>query len=200
LPKPSPPQFFFFQRIIQLVKKYLIPRNIFILLLLIFFVILLAIDLGHPGTNNTKYLVKESFLGSLFLAQCAAILLTTAIVFLVPQYHKRQHKWIIASCISLTLIAFSFLFFYHGPRVITEADGQDRIGYYCTYGELYSTVEGNEPLCVLKNMPLAISNVAMVQKGSAWLPPYEQIVSFVLLEAILAGSLLIPVKIKKRKT
>lgn len=186
---------------LQISTKYLhTPWVIFLIVLGVLFVGLLVADLLNPGANYTSLLVSEGALGNFFLAQSVAIFITTALVARRSNSRKVLKRWLTASIVSLALIVFGFLFFYIGPRITTEADGPATIQYYCVYKELYSTTGGNQPLCVLKNIPLAISNVVHVQHDfiAVPLPSLEQILSFAILETILATSLITKAKQTRR--
>ncbi len=118
--------------------------------------------------------------GDIFLSQCLAVFITTLLVIVVPKWRQSICQWLVASLISAFLIAGSFYMFYHGPRIVTEADGPASINYECLLGERSTTVidftkEMNTNLdshnaaatfCVLKNMPLAASNLTFIENDS----------------------------------
>lgn len=65
-----------------------------------------------------------------------------------------------------TIFAGAFIFlgvcqYYNGNRIKTEVDGQAAIRYGCYWGEMYKTVSRNELLCVLKEIPTAMSNLGI---------------------------------------
>lgn len=115
--------------------------------------------------------------GMVFLSQCLAVFVTTIIVIVVPKWQHTALQWLVASFITALLIMGSFYVFYHGPRIVTEADGPQTIGYECLEGESNQTIinlTGNSDsnitdhnltvtLCVLTNLPEAASNISPIQ-------------------------------------
>lgn len=164
------------------------PKYLFIALTILFLSVLTVSDIVFA--SETPRILDP---GNIFLSQCLALLATTTCSLFYPRWRKGIYPWLAASCTSILLISFSFLMFYKGPGIVTESDGPQSIGYECVWDEYSTTVtnltgkEGSPlttQLCVLKNMPLAASNVSPYRQdyGS------EGLVIFLIYEAIILGS------------
>jgi hypothetical protein len=136
--------------------------------------------------------------GNIFLAQCLAVFVTTILVVARADWRKRWIPWATASVVGLLLIGASFNIYYTYPGILTEADGPASVRYSCMYGEEYNTVvkltgstysDGGSTavLCVLKNMPMAASNVLFIDNNAE----ESGQVLFGISEVIVLGSFLL---------
>jgi hypothetical protein len=83
----------------------------------------------------------------------------------------------LVSICSILFIAASYWIFYSYPRIATEADGPATVLYSCMISERYDTVtsltgektdyhSATAKLCVIKNMPMAASNVLFIDNDA----------------------------------
>lgn len=155
------------------------PRNLFLITCFSLFLGLGIID--YINTANIADWIDE---GNFFLAQCVAVFITMGVVAYRRTPLRHALPWFVTTLICMWLISFSFSS-YNGRRIQTEADGPASIRYSCVYGELYGTSEGNENLCVLKNMPLAASNTTYYYAGAD--TNKSAILMFLLWQVTLLG-------------
>lgn len=116
----------------------------------IIFILSLAITYQDYVSHDRKDF-WYSYYGSLLLAQCIYCIVLYAVNLIRKRSSTLQRNFAIASMI---VVAFSFWSFYYGPRYTTEADGINSIRYECYWYRGYE----NQPLCVAKYMPYAVSN------------------------------------------
>jgi hypothetical protein len=166
------------------------PKRAFLILLAATYTVLTVADVIHQTLSGPNLLD----VGNLFLAQCLAFFIVTAWVLAVPEWRKRSLPWVAASLGSLALIIASYAIFYGYHRIVTEADGPASVGYVCMLGEQYDTISSlageasddhsvTAKLCVLKNMPIAASNVLFIWND----PELSGFVLFLIGDGLLFG-------------
>lgn len=161
-------------------KSQVRPRNLFLITCFSLFLCLGIIDYINYSRQSFNWFDEGNF----FLAQCVAVFITMAVVAYRRTSLRYALSWFVSTLICLWLIGFSFSS-YNGRRISTEADGPASIKYSCVLGELYSTSEGNENLCILKNMPLAASNATYFYADAD--TDKSAILMFILWQVTLLG-------------
>lgn len=166
--------------------KKLKPLIVFSALWAISFLFILFIDLLHPSVSSRLEILKATLSGSLFLSQIIAILLTTALVYMVLSTKTSLRLWYSLSAAVIILAFVSILSYNYGPR-IAGSDSENKIVYNCILGEVYRSAENNDALCVLKNLPIAASNSLEVfaDSGSFRLSYGPQTIIFIFMELVL---------------
>lgn len=138
------------------------------------------------------------FLGPLLLLQFIIIWVIAANRTLHSPRSLQTFRWQFVSVTCVLITIFSVIMYYHGPRVVTEADGPATVRYICVYGEWDPTTNYNQPLCVLKFMPVAASNVPLLINRNLANTNYPVVITWVLMETVVIASWGIAALVSKR--
>lgn len=140
--------------------------------------------------------------GTPFLSQSIAVIITAIATVLFRKWRRLALPWLVAAITTSAIIVFSFYTFHYGPRILTESDGPQTIGYDCDEGEQgmsilsltgasiasYTDFSLTNNLCFIKNIPLAASNISPYHTDYS----NDGLVLFAIYEAVICLSFLLP--------